>query len=140
VVQSGIVFVPLGVGDVLHESTVFHWWAVDHPDVRMSGLPNGDLSIRGDPVGHLSGNGGGTAGRHTGPEHVHPEVLARDDVYFVERQNYPTEYVAAIERMVDRPDEVRLKWNGAALAVTAYAHDKHIDEMLEFLFPDSNGR
>ena len=69
-----------------------------------------------------------------------PEVLARDDAYFVERQNSPAEYVAAIERMSDRPDEVRFKVERAALGVIPYAHNRHIGEMLEFLFPDNNGK
>lgn len=66
-----------------------------------------------------------------------PEVLAHNDAYFVEQQNSPVEYVAAIERMSHRPDEVRCKVERAALAITPYVYDRHIRKMLEFLFNGS---
>jgi glycosyltransferase involved in cell wall biosynthesis len=68
-----------------------------------------------------------------------PEILARDDAYFVEQQNSPAEYVTAIRRVSDRPDEVRFKVERAALAVSPYAHNRHIGEMLKFLFPNNTG-
>ncbi len=67
-----------------------------------------------------------------------PEILTHDDAYFIEQQDSPAEYIAAIERMTDRPDEVRAKVERATLAVTPHVHDRHIGEMLAFLFPDRN--
>ncbi len=64
------------------------------------------------------------------------EILAPDDAYLVEQQNSPAEYITAIERMLDRPDEVRTKVERAALAVAPHIQDEYIGAMLEFLFPD----